>query len=141
MFSGESSNDRSGSRAHIHCSGTVPCGCGDEQQSLVLRPGRPGTRCVCVCVSSDQVSKSESLPFYVPEMSLCVSGFNKLKDIEYLGTIASMCLNSDYAAALFEGKVQLHVVSHLVTDHRAGFIVFLFYLMNKLQASVYVLCF
>lgn len=43
----------------------------------------------------------------------CVSGFNKLKDIEYLGTIASMCLNSDYAAALFEGKVQLHMVSPL----------------------------
>uniref|UniRef100_A0A8D0A626 WD repeat-containing protein 19 n=1 Tax=Sander lucioperca TaxID=283035 RepID=A0A8D0A626_SANLU len=37
-------------------------------------------------------------------------GFNKLKDIEYLGTIASMCLNSDYAAALFEGKVQLHMI-------------------------------
>uniref|UniRef100_A0A3Q3EJ64 WD repeat domain 19 n=1 Tax=Labrus bergylta TaxID=56723 RepID=A0A3Q3EJ64_9LABR len=37
-------------------------------------------------------------------------GFKKLKDIEYLGTIASMCLNSDYAAALFEGKVQLHMI-------------------------------
>ncbi|XP_076021576.1 WD repeat-containing protein 19 [Genypterus blacodes] len=37
-------------------------------------------------------------------------GFTKLKDIEYLGTIASMCLNSDYAAALFEGKVQLHMI-------------------------------
>nr|XP_020479849.1 WD repeat-containing protein 19 isoform X2 [Monopterus albus] len=37
-------------------------------------------------------------------------GFNKLKDIEYLGTIASMRLNSDYAAALFEGKVQLHMI-------------------------------
>ncbi|XP_068448207.1 WD repeat-containing protein 19 [Clinocottus analis] len=36
--------------------------------------------------------------------------FNKLKDIEYLGTIASMSLNSDYAAALFEGKVQLHMI-------------------------------
>uniref|UniRef100_A0A671TEN5 WD repeat domain 19 n=1 Tax=Sparus aurata TaxID=8175 RepID=A0A671TEN5_SPAAU len=33
-----------------------------------------------------------------------------LKDIEYLGTIASMCLNADYAAALFEGKVQLHMI-------------------------------
>ncbi|XP_028973960.2 WD repeat-containing protein 19 [Esox lucius] len=38
------------------------------------------------------------------------SGVEKLKDIEYLGTIASMCLNSDYAAALFEGKVQLHMI-------------------------------
>ncbi|KAK6324407.1 hypothetical protein J4Q44_G00037490 [Coregonus suidteri] len=38
------------------------------------------------------------------------SGVERLKDIEYLGTIASMCLNSDYAAALFEGKVQLHMM-------------------------------
>ncbi|XP_041788987.1 WD repeat-containing protein 19 [Chelmon rostratus] len=37
-------------------------------------------------------------------------GFNRLKDVEYLGTIAGMCLNSDYAAALFEGKVQLHMI-------------------------------
>ncbi|KAM6132739.1 LOW QUALITY PROTEIN: WD repeat-containing protein 19 [Pterocles gutturalis] len=34
----------------------------------------------------------------------------KLKDVEYLGTVASMHLNSDYAAALFEGKVQLHMI-------------------------------
>ncbi|XP_072190356.1 WD repeat-containing protein 19 isoform X2 [Excalfactoria chinensis] len=34
----------------------------------------------------------------------------KLKDAEYLGTVASMHLNSDYAAALFEGKVQLHMI-------------------------------
>ncbi|XP_077157824.1 WD repeat-containing protein 19 isoform X1 [Paroedura picta] len=34
----------------------------------------------------------------------------KLKDMEYLGTVTSMCLNSDYAAALFEGKVQLHMI-------------------------------
>ncbi|KAJ8410983.1 hypothetical protein AAFF_G00180180 [Aldrovandia affinis] len=38
------------------------------------------------------------------------SGVEKLKDTEYLGTVASMCLNSDYAAALFEGKVQLHMI-------------------------------
>ncbi|KAL1023991.1 hypothetical protein UPYG_G00049980 [Umbra pygmaea] len=38
------------------------------------------------------------------------SGVERLKDMEYLGTIASMCLNSDYAAALFEGKVQLHMI-------------------------------
>ncbi|KAK7929442.1 hypothetical protein WMY93_005837 [Mugilogobius chulae] len=37
-------------------------------------------------------------------------GFKKLKDVEYLGTIASMCLNAEYAAALFEGKVQLHMI-------------------------------
>ncbi|NWU98866.1 WDR19 protein, partial [Upupa epops] len=34
----------------------------------------------------------------------------KLKDVEYLGTVANMRLNSDYAAALFEGKVQLHMI-------------------------------
>uniref|UniRef100_A0A3Q3N032 WD repeat-containing protein 19 n=1 Tax=Mastacembelus armatus TaxID=205130 RepID=A0A3Q3N032_9TELE len=45
-------------------------------------------------------------------------GFKKLKDIEYLGTIASMCLNSDYAAALFEGKVQLHIVSYLYQEEK-----------------------
>lgn len=39
------------------------------------------------------------------------AGVNKLKDMEYLGTVTSMCLNADYAAALFEGKVQLHMVS------------------------------
>uniref|UniRef100_A0A8C5ID53 Anaphase-promoting complex subunit 4 WD40 domain-containing protein n=1 Tax=Gouania willdenowi TaxID=441366 RepID=A0A8C5ID53_GOUWI len=38
------------------------------------------------------------------------SGVCTLKLMEYLGTIASMCLNSDYAAALFEGKVQLHMI-------------------------------
>uniref|UniRef100_A0A669CGS2 WD repeat domain 19 n=1 Tax=Oreochromis niloticus TaxID=8128 RepID=A0A669CGS2_ORENI len=41
-----------------------------------------------------------------------------LKDIEYLGTIASMCLNSDYAAALFEGKVQLHVIEGKDQDEK-----------------------
>ncbi|XP_066488488.1 WD repeat-containing protein 19 isoform X1 [Tiliqua scincoides] len=38
------------------------------------------------------------------------SNVKKLKDMEYLGTVSSMCLNSDYAAALFEGKVQLHMI-------------------------------
>lgn len=38
------------------------------------------------------------------------TGVKKLKDVEYLGTVASVCLHSDYAAALFEGKVQLHLV-------------------------------
>uniref|UniRef100_A0A8C2H4P6 WD repeat domain 19 n=1 Tax=Cyprinus carpio TaxID=7962 RepID=A0A8C2H4P6_CYPCA len=37
-------------------------------------------------------------------------GVERVKDTEYLGTVASMCLNCDYAAALFEGKVQLHVI-------------------------------
>ncbi|NXM77221.1 WDR19 protein, partial [Serilophus lunatus] len=38
------------------------------------------------------------------------NNIKKLKDVEYLGTVASMHLNSDYAAALFEGKVQLHMI-------------------------------
>ncbi|KAI8510995.1 WD repeat-containing protein 19 [Branchiostoma belcheri] len=37
-------------------------------------------------------------------------GPEKLKDKEYLGTITSMKLNADYAAVMFEGKVQLHLV-------------------------------
>ncbi|KAG8134871.1 hypothetical protein E2320_007947 [Naja naja] len=44
--------------------------------------------------------------FYV----LGESRVKKLKDMEYLGTVASICLNSDYAAALFDGKVQLHMI-------------------------------
>jgi hypothetical protein len=38
-------------------------------------------------------------------------GIEKLKDREYLGTVHNLCLNSDYAAAGFEGKVQLHMVN------------------------------
>ncbi|MEQ2290862.1 WD repeat-containing protein 19, partial [Ameca splendens] len=45
-------------------------------------------------------------------------GLSKIKDIEYLGTIASMCLNADYAAALFEGKVQLHMIEGRDTEDR-----------------------
>ena len=30
---------------------------------------------------------------------------------EYLGTVQSMCLNADYAAVSFEGKIQLHMVN------------------------------
>lgn len=38
------------------------------------------------------------------------AGIEKLKDREYLGTVQSICLNADYAAARFEGKVQLHMI-------------------------------
>ncbi|XP_063074275.1 WD repeat-containing protein 19 isoform X2 [Engraulis encrasicolus] len=38
------------------------------------------------------------------------NGVERLKDTEYLGTVVSMCVNADYAAALFEGKVQLHTI-------------------------------
>ena len=42
---------------------------------------------------------------------LITTAVKKLKDVEYLGAVASVCLYSDYASALFEGKVQLHLVS------------------------------
>ena len=35
----------------------------------------------------------------------------KLKDKEYNGTVQSIKLNEDYAAAMFDSKVQLHTVS------------------------------
>ncbi|XP_049328400.1 WD repeat-containing protein 19 isoform X1 [Astyanax mexicanus] len=38
------------------------------------------------------------------------TGVARLKDMEYLGTVVSLSLNCDYAAALFEGKVQLHAI-------------------------------
>nr|XP_019597484.1 PREDICTED: WD repeat-containing protein 19 isoform X1 [Rhinolophus sinicus] len=50
--------------------------------------------------------------FYV----LGENGVKKLKDVEYLGTVASVCLHSDYAAALFEGKVQLHLIESKILD-------------------------
>nr|XP_045017612.1 WD repeat-containing protein 19 isoform X2 [Jaculus jaculus] len=40
----------------------------------------------------------------------------KLKDVEYLGTVVSICLYSEYAAALFEGKVQLHLIENELLD-------------------------
>lgn len=45
----------------------------------------------------------------------------KLKDVEYLGTVASICLHSDYAAALFEGKIQLHLVSIILLSQKPKF--------------------
>ncbi|XP_016278762.1 WD repeat-containing protein 19-like isoform X1 [Monodelphis domestica] len=44
------------------------------------------------------------------------TGVKKLKDMEYLGTVVSMSLNSDYAAVLFEGKVQLHMIESEILD-------------------------
>lgn len=38
-------------------------------------------------------------------------GLEQLKDREYLGTVHSIKLNADYAAAHFEDKLQLHMVS------------------------------
>ncbi|XP_033742140.1 WD repeat-containing protein 19-like isoform X1 [Pecten maximus] len=38
------------------------------------------------------------------------NGLEKLKDREYLGTVGTICLNADYAAVSFEGRVQLHMI-------------------------------
>ncbi|EHB16212.1 WD repeat-containing protein 19, partial [Heterocephalus glaber] len=45
-----------------------------------------------------------------------LSAVKKLKDVEYLGTVANICLHSNYAAALFEGKVQLHLIENEIVD-------------------------
>ncbi|CAL1537974.1 unnamed protein product [Lymnaea stagnalis] len=39
------------------------------------------------------------------------AGLSLMKESkEYLGTVQSLCLNADYAAVSFEGKVQLHII-------------------------------
>lgn len=67
-----------------------------------------GTRLKLICKS---LIRSFYLYFNVFGFVLIAAAVKKLKDVEYLGTVASVCLHSDYAAALFEGKVQLHLVS------------------------------
>lgn len=42
-------------------------------------------------------------------------GVQKLREKEYLGTVQSCCLNGDYAAVRFEGRVSLHMVNYLLT--------------------------
>jgi len=41
---------------------------------------------------------------------VCTAGIQKLKEREYLGTIQSCKVSTDYAAVRFEGKVNLHMV-------------------------------
>ena len=48
-------------------------------------------------------------------------GAEQLKDREYLGTITNMKLNADYAAVLFEGRVQLHLVRFRLFDLISSF--------------------
>lgn len=38
------------------------------------------------------------------------TGYSPFRDREYLGTVNQICLNADYAAVGFEGKVQLHLI-------------------------------
>lgn len=44
-------------------------------------------------------------------LQLFTIGPEQLKDREYLATVNTIHLNADYAAVLFDGKVQLHLVS------------------------------
>lgn len=47
-----------------------------------------------------------------------------LKDRQYLGGVSSIRLNAEYASVLFEGKLQLHMVtSRHIKYHFADFIV------------------
>jgi len=41
----------------------------------------------------------------------CAGGVQKLKEREYLENVQTCKVNADYAAARFEGRVQLHTVS------------------------------
>ena len=40
-------------------------------------------------------------------------GTTGFRDREYIGTISQVCVNADYAAVGFEGKVQLHQVRNI----------------------------
>lgn len=40
----------------------------------------------------------------------------KLKYVEYLGTVARICLHFNYASALFEGKILLHLIENEMLD-------------------------
>ncbi|XP_019715032.1 WD repeat-containing protein 19-like [Hippocampus comes] len=55
--------------------------------------------------------------FYAPLLEQ-ESAFTKLREIEYFGTVANMCLNAKYAAALFDGKVQLHMIDGSEQEER-----------------------
>ncbi|KAL9972694.1 hypothetical protein ACROYT_G019054 [Oculina patagonica] len=48
--------------------------------------------------------------------TLADKGPEQLKDREYLGTVNAIHLNADYAAVLFEGKVQLHLIEGEALD-------------------------
>ena len=53
---------------------------------------------------------SVSLSMYV---CACLIGVGSdAAEKSYLGAVSSMSLNGDYAAALFEGKILLHLVRH-----------------------------
>lgn len=63
-----------------------------------------------------------------------MTGIERLKDREYLGTVNHICLNADYAAVGFEGKVQLHMVrSTCISGGSENWIILLLFLLNMLN--------
>ena len=48
------------------------------------------------------------------DQSVLFKGTTGFRDREYLGTISQVCVNADYAAVGFEGKVQLHQVINVL---------------------------
>lgn len=68
------------------------------------------------CLHSDRsmVTTNHAFVIFIQELFFCISltsGPEQVKDREYLGTVNAIYLNADYAAVLFEGKVQLHLAS------------------------------
>ena len=45
-----------------------------------------------------------------PSFPFSDGALERLRDREYLGTVNHICLNTDYAAVSFEGKIQLHLI-------------------------------
>lgn len=89
----------------------VAVGMNNRAWFYALNEQEPGV-CLVVIMSCYLPCKYVRLLLKYDLTAVFKTGFIQLKNIEYLGTIASMCLNVDYAAALFEGKVQLHMVGH-----------------------------
>lgn len=43
----------------------------------------------------------------------CITLVEPQKDKEYLGTVTKMCMNADYAAVMFDNRIQLHLVGFI----------------------------
>lgn len=68
FLSGESSGHRSGSWAYFYCTRTLPCGCWNEQQSLVLCLKWTRTGCVMLLELYHVIYQCKYLLKYLIEM-------------------------------------------------------------------------
>ena len=68
---------------------------------------------VCVCAADVRAHTCALILFsFRVCVSACPPGVGAdVVEKSYLGAVSSMTLNGDYAAAVFEGKVLLHLVS------------------------------